>query len=810
MSSPFASIIGTGERIAVYDISDTEMAIGSTLGAPRIAIIIKATGAIDHIYAPDAGQAMLGTIVVHHWDEESGINLRPKQGSFHIQPDRQEHVFELSNGVEVTEQVFVLNSKPVGDELDPPAAFYLLTLKNDTEKAARIATYAFAQLKGSLGSDVKVSYDKKRHAFVVTNHSQQESARVFGALNNPESYEVGHDHGKASADSAPGPLSCELEVIGSDPLGTLHFSSTLKPHSKVRIGLKIAFSLEGAQDALRLYEAAGTGDAAREATREYYASILERTVLITPDAEVNRGVLWAKANMLRVLLRAPTGWCFVNDPTRSNNSVARDTAWFAMGADFILPQFARESLLWYVEHLEPSGKVIEYYDVRNGAPADYRLNINDDTPLLILALWHHYNTSGDRDFLAHVYPRALKAARYILSQRNDQGLVWCTADGVADWGIVGWRNVIDGYRLSGATTELNSECFAALRTIAQMARVLDKGDDDLEFQEHARGLRAAINTHLFDPDRRLYYLNIDVDGSIGTDVTADLVFPVMFGVADNDVAAHIISKLSVAEFWTAAGIRTVPRTSPMYSPTFGYGLLGGVWSNATFWFAMAAAHFNPEFMASALSTSFKHYAQDPRRSNTVPGQFSEWLHGETLSNRGMMLSPWFPPHYLWAAIEGPAGLNLAFDVPSVTPRLAPDWKWLGVRNVLFRGKRLSWFAIRQPDLRTYSTFAFEGLGDGTVFDSDCSKDVQLTGADAAAMALKRGNDYTILVGNTTDRTITTALCLKVNSVASYHMRSYSSLRGEWVDQVISAEDLQQGRALELDRHGFCALELRPA
>ncbi len=810
MSSPFANIIGTGERIAVYDVPDTEMATGSTLGAPQIAIIIKATGAIDHVYAPEAGESMLGTIVMHHWDEENGINLRPKQGSFHIQPDRQEHVFELSNGIEVIEQIFVLNSKPVGEELDPPAAFYLLTLKNDTEKTARIATYAFAQLKGSIGPDVKVNYDTGRHAFVVTNDTRQECARVFGALNKPESYEVGHDHGKASSDSAPGPLSCKLEAVGSDPLGTLHFSSTVKPHSQVRIGLKVAFSCQGVQGALQLYDAAGKGDAAREATREYYAAILDRTVLITPDAEVNRGVLWAKANMLRVLLRTPTGWCFVNDPTRSNNSVARDTAWFAMGADYILPQFAHESLLWYAEHLEPSGKAIEYYDVRNGAPADYRLNINDDTPLLILALWHHYNTSGDREFLAHVYPKALKSARYILSQRNDQGLVWCTADGVADWGIAGWRNVIDGYRLSGATTELNSECFAALRTIAQMARVLDKPDEELEFHEHARALREAINTHLFDRERQLYYLNIDVDGAIGTDVTGDLVFPVMFGVADQDVAAHIISKLSVAEFWTEAGIRTVPRTSPMYSPTFGYGLLGGVWSNVTFWFAMAAAHFNPEFMASALSSSFKHYAQDPRRSNTVPGQFSEWLHGETLSNRGMMLSPWFPPHYLWAAIEGAAGLNLASDVPSVTPRLAPDWKWLGVRNVIFRGKSLSWFAIRQPELRTYSTFAFEGLAGETVFESDCSEEIALTGEAAAAMALKRGNDYAIVVGNTTDRTITTALGMEALKGASYRVRSYNSLRGEWVDEVLSAHDLQKGRALELDRHGFCALELRPA
>ncbi len=786
------------------------MAAGSTFGAPKIVIVLKATGAIERVYSSDAGQLMLGTIVVHHWDEDSGINLRPLAGTFYIYPESQEHIFKLPNGVEITERVCVLNSKPVGDDVDPPAAYYSLTLKNDTASTARIATYAFAQLKGSIGPDVDVSYDRRRHAFVVANHSNTSLARVFGALTKPQSYEVGHDSGKATAEEIPGTLSAGTEAVGDDPLGTLHFSNTLKPGAQVELCLKVSFSCDGAEDALKQYDAACDADAARERTRAHYADVLERTVLMTPDAEVNRGVLWAKANMLRVLLRAPTGWCFVNDPTRTNNSVARDTAWFALGADYIMPTFARESLLWYIEHLEPSGMAIEYYDVRNGAPADYSLNINDDTPLLILALWHHYNTTGNREFLEHVYPNAVKAARYILLQRNDLGLVWCTADGVADWGIVGWRNIIEGYRISGASTEVNSECYAALQTIGHMARVLGKKDDEVEFHEHARALRQAINTHLFDPERKLYYLNIDVDGSICSDITGDLVFPVMFGVAESDIAAHIIGKLSVAEFWTEAGIRTVPRTSPMYSPAQSNGLLGGIWSNVTFWFAMAAAHFNPEFMAYALSASFKYYSQDPRRNNTVPGQFSEWLHGETLTNQGMMLSPWFPPHYLWAAIEGAAGLNLAGDQPSVTPRLAPDWKWLGVRNVLFWGEKLSWFVIRQPELRMYSTYAFKESLDGTVFESDRTDAVRLTGETAAAMALQRGGDYAILVGNTSERTITTALCLDVEARTSYRVRSFSSLRGEWVEKNVSAEELKQGLPLELDRHGFCALELHLA
>ena len=75
--------------------------------------------------------------------------------------------------------------------------------------------------------------------------------------------------------------------------------------------------------------------------------------------------------MLRSQLYAPTGWCFVNDPTRSNNSVGRDTAAFVLGSDYVMPEFSRESLRWYLHHAERSGKIVEYYDVRKGKPNDY-------------------------------------------------------------------------------------------------------------------------------------------------------------------------------------------------------------------------------------------------------------------------------------------------------------------------------------------------------------------------------------------------------------------------------------------------------
>ncbi len=705
-----AKVSGPGHQISTYEISDQQMSSGSTLGGPKATMWIKPTGAIEKFWSVDAGELMFETLVLHHWDERTGIPLKPLPGEFIIHPDRQEHLFELSNGLIVHEELFVLSGAPGGPQktdVDPPAGYYSVEITNDTNEDLHVATFASLQLRGSFAGSVNVKYSDRYNAFVVRTEESKSIVRYAACSVRPAGYEVTTDTAKADAQHFPGPLpNCCIDTRAADVTGIFYLSHRLRPGEMKQFYFTLTFSIDGEDAASRVMESVPPCAEALRRTRAHFDGVLGRAVVMTPDPEVNRGVLWAKANMLRVEQLSPQGWAFTNDPTRSNNSVGRDTAWFAFGSDYITPHFSRESLLWYADHIEPDGMVFEYFDIRSGQAEDDGLNINDDTPLVVLALWHHYNTTGDREFLARIYPKAERMAQYILSQRNEDGLVWCTSDGTDVRGIVGWRNVIENYRLSGATTEVNSECYAALHTVSMMADELERSDDAQIYAHAAHSLREAINEHLLDADRGVYYLNIDVDGTKRTDVTSDLVFPVMFGVADHETSARIISRLSVPEFWSEAGIHTVPRTSIMYGPTHGFGLLGGIWVGVTFWFAFAAAAFNPEFMAYALSTSFKHYSMDPRRNNTVPGQFSEWLHGETLVNQGMMLSPWFPPRYLWAAIEGAAGLDMSSRKPDLKPRPAREWKWLAVRNLPLRGQGVSWFAVRLDDLTVYAELSF--------------------------------------------------------------------------------------------------------
>jgi glycogen debranching enzyme len=768
-----------------YRIREGRLPAGSTLGSPKAVAVMKATGALAKLYSCEAGADAFGSVLVRHWDRRSGIELRPRTGHILIAPERQEHFAEYPKRLSSRERAFLLNSQPRGAahrDVDPPAAYLDVSLHNGGNETSEVRTEASVRLAGRAGERISARFDDALGAFVV--HCEGEPfVRIAAAAPPAAGYEVTDDR-----------------------VAVFRFEHALEPGESASLTIVLTFSLDGEGSAYKnLMALPSCGDALAR-TQAHYRSVLDRAVVMTPEAEVNRGVAWAKVNMLRCLLQTQQGWCLVNDPAQTTHGVARDTAWFALGAGYVAPWFAAESLRWFFDHLTEAGMAVEWYDTRTGAPETYGLDVNDNTPLLLWAAWHHFCVSGDLGFLRSVYPNALRAARHIVSKRGAQGLVWCHAPGTGARGIVGWRNALEGERLAGATTELNCECYGALRAIASIAAQLGDRDSAETFARYAEELRAAIDAHLLDASRNLYYLAIDEDGRPRSEVTSDLVFPLLFGVAEPKVAARIIETLSSPEFWSDAGLHTLPRNAVDYGPADGSGLLGGIWAGPTFWFATAVAPSNSELMVDALTATFRHYAEDPLRYNTVPGQFAEWLHGETLTNCGMMLSPWLAPKYLWAAVEAAAALDVTARLPKLHHRLPPAWQWLAARNVMVRGCDASWFAVRMERVSIYLASSQHIAGADRHYEEDITAEVTLYGDDAVCVALRRSGEVVIFIGNSAERSITTSVAVvssRLPQCAS--VRVYDSVTGRWSRRSI-AERGTGGWTVRAGRKGFCILE----
>jgi hypothetical protein len=191
----------------------------------------------------------------------------------------------------------------------------------------------------------------------------------------------------------------------------------------------------------------------------------------------------------------------------------------------------------------------------------------------------------------------------------------------------------------------------------------------------------------------MYVLNLDNGGIAHHDVTGDLIFPVLFGVPDEVVRKRILDRLSGAEMWTSYGSRTVSRDDKSYDPDSGCQLVGGVWHNLTAWLAYCLRDTRPDKSVEGMINIFRlSEIERPKDfQNVVPGEFPERLHGETFQSRGMAMSPWMSPTYLWLGVEGLLGVQSTLQGLEMNPSIPSSWKWIAVKNLPFKGKSITAF-----------------------------------------------------------------------------------------------------------------------
>lgn len=417
---------------------------------------------------------------------------------------------------------------------------------------------------------------------------------------------------------------------------------------------------------------------------------LARCHLYTPDPVINRGFQWAKVNLLRTRQVFRRGPAVFHDPP-GDLVALRDVAWGGIAGSYLAPKDTGEMLRYVAaEAGYETGKLADHFHADSGEKEDYGLNINDATPLFIIAAHHHYAITRDQAFLEAIYPAVKRAADYIILQVQD-GLVQCTGQGTNVYGIAGWRNRIPGYTLNGAVTEINALSIWALRAAAALAHQQNRPDHEDRWSVTADRLVESLNQGLVSRQTGVYMLARDLSGQQRHTLTGDMVFPLLAGIAPPLQEERILDLLHGGVFWSSAGVHTVGTNQPEYHPSFAEGLMGGIWPALTAWVAYAGRRRYPEHTAAALRgiSSLVESTEPAERGRLVPGQFPEWLHGDTLESRGRALSLRTAATYLWLALEGLAGLSPDVDGLSIHPTLPADWSWIAATHVPYAGTELS-------------------------------------------------------------------------------------------------------------------------
>lgn len=805
-----------------YEVPDTELGGGASLGNGRCWAMVGSGGRLKSLFSTDVGRVVAGPLVLRYaaagFAEGAPSGCKGDAvplpqvggGTYVLGPASQRHRFRLPGRMAVTETIFL---PMIGDA--PPerhvAGTVLVELVNEGDRPQDLAVYAFAGFQvGGFKTEIRVRHDPDLGGLAVAYEGEPDWLGVLTVDPEPTRHGITADVAMACDTDALPRLEGESGKGRGDLLACTENRLRLGPGDSATLTFVLAFWHEG--DLLReALPAMRDGPAILDRTLAAWRERLDVCEVSTPDPVINAGGAWAKVNMVRVLAHYPKGLTFTNDPGRSSNVVTRDVIWFTYGCDHFWPEASREMLTRLGETQYEDGKVPEYYNARTGERDDYGLNINDGTALYVLGVNHHARSTGDMGWLAGVYDRVAKACRYILTQRDERGLVYANSDEVAERGIVSWRNVIREYQISGAVTEINAECAAALRAMGHMAENIGRDEEGAFFTEASEELAQALNKHLLDRRRRLYLLNIDPQGRKHTDVTADEIFPVLFRVVDEETAYRIIRRLNSPDFWTEAGLRTASRLDPLYDPAQHVGLIGGVWPGLTWWYAFAAARYHPEFMVRALHASFSHYARHPRAYNTVPGQFSEWFDGESLISRGMPLSPWEPPRFLWAAVEGVGGLMVLPGDPRINPLLPKDWKWTATRHVRYHDRRVSIFSARmQGELRCFGDLEFESDGPREVFDEEVTDCVRLETPGMHPLALRQGDRTLLALGSCREESRSSPVGLErlLEADATYRVREWASEQDRWSDWREAAGRNLEVLAVRIEAQGFHLVEFQ--
>ena len=814
------------QRLPSYHIPASRLGMGSSLGNSSLWVNTKNTGDIERIFCIAAGKTLVGSFSVRY-----GLLGRPLRDlrlggesdaaersytpieatsdvvTFDIHPAYQRRRFVLADALNVRETIFLSLLAREEAQSDPPILYYLVEIENGSARDCDVRVVGSARLRGEAAESVVAEYDASLPGLIATNKDALKPTRILACTEQPVAYETSFDFGHVYDVARLRALSNSCEPCG-DVLGSLQLEFNLQAGERKRFAFKIGVYEGNADEARASFKATMSGLDALDLTIAHLEDAIHRSEVITPDPVINDGALWSKVNMRRVMAKYPTGWLFTNDPGVTSNVVCRDCAWFIVGNDYFMPEFSQSLLDKWATLQYPDGKLPEFVNALTDQPEDDGLNINDDTPLYLMAANHYYRATGDLAWLRQRYASLAKAGRHIVSQMDARDLVCCSAnDPRGDvWAIAGWRNIIPNYSINGAVTEINAECVAALRFLAHLAACIPGSDADPEyFISYSNRIRDAMAKHLINPDSGMFYLNIGVEGDAHTDLTGDEVFPVMFRACDEETAFRIISRLNSPDFWTPAGLRTASKLDPRYDPAAFSGLIGGVWPGLTWWYAFAAAPYHPEFMVKALRSSFEHYAEDPRRYNTVPGQFSEWFDGESLVNRGMRLSPWEPPRFLWAAIEGVCGLTLTGDLPKIQPLVPSDWKWLALRRVPYHGEEISYFAVRARNtFHLYTTCEIDSDHSHSVYLADVSDNIPIFSRTARVVAFQREHETILLVGNvsTTSINVPVELSSILTGEEKYHLRIYNSEREDWETDAVFAREEVMSVTTTIESQGY--------
>lgn len=188
-------------------------------------------------------------------------------------------------------------------------------------------------------------------------------------------------------------------------------------------------------------------------------------------------------------------------------------------------------------------------------------------PILGLAAWQVYLTTGDRDFLADMYDRLSLYDDWLWRRRN-------TGDGLLVYynpEESGWDNAARLLPLPVKSVDGSAIAFLLHTMLANSARELGRETDAARYTERAELTARSINEKMWD-ERTGFYYDLSMDGTRRPEKSPAGFMPLIAGIVPAARAARLREHLRNAkEFASTAPVPTVSMDDHDFDPrTWGW------------------------------------------------------------------------------------------------------------------------------------------------------------------------------------------------------------------------------------------------
>jgi hypothetical protein len=139
-------------------------------------------------------------------------------------------------------------------------------------------------------------------------------------------------------------------------------------------------------------------------------------------------------------------------------------------------------------------------------PSGWRDILTAWSLLWVMSVREYWIFTGDRGFLERIYPAVRTTSDNFLGYLNEDGLLEIEAWNMLDWAPMDTPG-------AGVVTHQNMLLVRALREAAEIADLLDHGDDSVKWRKSADELKEAINRHLWSEEKGAFIDCIRPDGT---------------------------------------------------------------------------------------------------------------------------------------------------------------------------------------------------------------------------------------------------------------------------------------------------------